>query len=223
MSFYPLFLDLRGRKVLVVGGGTVAQRKVETFLEFGGSVFVAARELTAALKKHVEEGRIRFAGEEFREDDLRDAWLVVAATDNPDLNRRVSECARHRGILVNAVDQPSDCTFIVPSVLRRGDLVIAVSTSGKSPALAKRVREQLEQIFGVEYESFLTLMGFLREEILSRGLSPEERSKIFRNVVRSDVLERLRSGDWEGAASTLNRLTGTTLSSLDVKRTLKGT
>ncbi|MBN1102181.1 MAG: bifunctional precorrin-2 dehydrogenase/sirohydrochlorin ferrochelatase [Deltaproteobacteria bacterium] len=223
MPYYPVFLDLRGRKVLVVGGGTVAQRKVETFLEFGGSVFITARELTETLKGHVEEGRIRFAGKEFREDDLQDAWMVVAATDDPDANRRVSECARQRGILVNAVDQPSDCTFIVPSVLRRGDLVIAVSTSGKSPALARRVREQLEQIFGAEYESFLILMGLLREEILSRGLSLEERSEIFRDLVQSDLLERIRSGDWAGAASTLNRITGTTLSPLDMKKTIEVT
>jgi len=221
MRYYPAFLDLQGKKILIVGGGSVAERKIDALLESGGTVFVIARDLTSRLEQYVREGRIRFVAEQFREEDLQDAWIVIAATDDPELNSRVSRYARARGILVNAVDQPSDCTFIVPSVVRRGDLILAVSTSGRSPALARRVREQLEQTFGEEYGVFLLLMGNLREEILSRERSPERRSGIFRDLVRSDLLKCIRTGDWEGAAAEVNRIAGTRLSAKDLKRSLE--
>jgi precorrin-2 dehydrogenase/sirohydrochlorin ferrochelatase len=212
MTYYPAFLDLRGKKVLIVGGGSVARRKVETLLECGAVVDLAARVLTPELKGHVDEGRIRFLGEEFREEQVEGAFLVIAATDDPELNRQVSLSARQRGIPVNAVDQPSDCTFIVPSVLRRGDLVIAVSTSGKSPALAKQVREELEERFGEEYEPYLDLMGRIREEVLSRSLPAKEREEIFRSLVRSDLLDAIRAGDRERIALRLEGILGSDLS-----------
>lgn len=208
MSYYPAFLDLHGKKVVIVGGGVVAQRKVETLLQYGADLFLAARELTQALKDHVDRGRIRFLGTEFGETDLEGATLVIAATDDPVLNRRVSLSARQRGILVNAVDQPEDCTFIVPSVVRRGDLVIAVSTSGKSPALARQLRERLGELFGPEYEPYLRVMGRLREWVLSRPLSSQERGEIFRRLVASDLLEGIRAGAWGKVASTINGILG---------------
>jgi precorrin-2 dehydrogenase / sirohydrochlorin ferrochelatase len=223
MPYYPVFLDLRGRKVVVVGGGTVAERKIDTLLEFGGTVGVVSRELTPTLAGYVEEGKIRFEGEEFVESHLNEAFLVIAATDDPLLNRRVSHSARERGILVNAVDQPADCTFIVPSTLRRGDLVFAVSTSGKSPALARRLREQMEETFGKEYETFLVLLGEIRKEVLSRGLSQEENGEIFRRLVDSDLLPSIRQKDWECAVSILHAVTGREWSCADLLKTLRGT
>ena len=110
---------------------------------------------------------------------------MIAATDDPSLNQAVSACAREKGILVNAVDQPVDCTFIVPSILKRGDLVIAVSTSGKSPAIAKKIREDLENRYGREYEIFLALLGKLRGEVLRKGFSQEENKGIFERLVNS--------------------------------------
>lgn len=208
MPYYPVFLDLRGKKVLVVGGGPVAERKIETFLEFGASVHVISRELTPVLEKHVEKGLVRFEGPEFRESVLDGAFLVVAATDDFRLNRHVSRHAKERAILVNAVDQPDDCSFVVPSILRRGDLIIAVSTSGRSPALARAVRERLEQVFGDEYESFLVLMGEIRKEILSRALPQEEKGRIFRELVKSSLLDAFREKDWKSAVAILERITG---------------
>ncbi len=162
-SFYPILVDLQGKKALVVGGGKVAQRKIENLLDYGASVHVVARELTGELEHLHCERRIQFLGPEFSESYLEGAFLVIAATDDASLNRRVSQEAQKRGQLINAVDQPADCNFIVPSVLSRGDLLIAVSTSGKSPAFARKVRVELEQHFGEEYGFFLTLMGNLRE------------------------------------------------------------
>lgn len=223
MPYYPVFLDLTGKRVLVVGGGTVAERKVETLLEFGGEVSVIARELTPALACHVESERIRYEGREFEEGFLRDVFLVIAATDDPLLNRRVSRSARGRGILVNVVDQPKDCTFILPATLRRGELVIAVSTSGKIPALARKVREELEEVFGSEYESLLILLGEVRKEILSRGLSSEENGKVLRRLVDSGLLPAIRHEDWDGAASILKEVTGRDWSGTDLPNMLRST
>jgi precorrin-2 dehydrogenase/sirohydrochlorin ferrochelatase len=222
MSYYPVLIQLDGKKVLVVGGGTVAQRKIETLLEYGAVVQVISQELTPRLRKFSDEGKIGFLGQEFNEDCLEEAFLVIAATDDPRLNHQVSEKAREKGLLVNAVDQPSDCNFILPSVLRRGDLLIAVSTSGKSPALAKKVREALEERFGNEYGSFLVLMGRLREEILSQRLSQGENRKIFNELVNSPILEAIGREDWNGVATILKGIIPRQLSSRDVINYLKG-
>ncbi len=153
-SFYPILVDLQAKKALVVGGGKVAQRKIETLLEYGATVQVIAMDLTEELERLQTDQRIEFLGGEFSEALLEGSFLVIAATDDASLNHRVSQAAQQRGLLVNAVDQPADCNFIVPSVLSRGDLLIAVSTSGKSPAFAKKVRVELEQHFGEEYGFF---------------------------------------------------------------------
>ena len=206
MSFYPVCIELEGKTALVVGGGRVAQRKVETLMKFGASIQIVSRELTNKLKELVESKEIHHIGEEFRDEHLDGAFLVIAATDDERLNRKISESAQKRHLLINAVDQPSDCNFIVPSIVNRGDLLIAISTSGKSPALAKKLRKELEVQFGGEYETFLTLMGCLREEILSMGLSQDEKSRIFNAIVDSDILQSLAQGDMAGVESTLKRI-----------------
>ena len=192
--------------MLVVGGGRVALRKIETLLHFGALIQIISRELTHKVKQLVEANKIQHIGYEFRDKHLDGAFLVIAATDDKQLNQKISECARKKHMLINAVDQPADCNFIVPSIVNRGDLLIAISTSGKSPALAKKIREQLETQFGNEYEVFLTLMRRLRNEILSLGLSQNENSRIFHEIVDSDILKFLAQDDWEGAESTLRHI-----------------
>lgn len=221
MSYYPIFIHLEGKKVIVVGGGSVAERKTETLLECGAVVQVVSRDLTPRLNKYREEGTIGFLGHEFKEDCLEEAFMVIAATDDPLLNHLVCEKAKERGLLVNAVDQPSDCNFILPSILRRGDLLIAVSTSGKSPALAKKVREALEERFGNEYESLLILMGRLREDILSQGLSQDENRRIFHELVNSPILEAIARKDWNRVTLILNGIIPGQLSTEDVITYLK--
>jgi precorrin-2 dehydrogenase/sirohydrochlorin ferrochelatase len=205
---YPILVDLQGKKALVVGGGKVAQRKIETLLEHGATVQVVAKELTAALEELRRAGRIEFLGEEFSEAFVDGAFVVFAATDDASLNRRVSRTAQQRSLLVNAVDQPADCNFIVPSVLSRGDLVIAVSTSGKSPAFARKVRVELEQSFGEEYGLFLNLMGNLRKEILRLGLSQEENKSTFEDLVTSDLLTAIREKNWDLASQIVEKVLG---------------
>lgn len=216
MSYYPILVDLKGKRVVVVGGGAVALRKIESLLECGASVDVISRELNPELKELQDKGKIRVLGREFKEEDLQGAFLVIAATDDTALNSRVSKAARDRGMLVNAVDQPSDCDFIVPSVIKRGDLVIAVSTSGKSPAMAKRIKEKLIGQFGSEYEDFLILMGKIRKEILEKGLSQEENSRIFHEIVDSSILEAIGRKDWQEAATILGNILKRGISISDV-------
>ena len=219
--FYPILVDLQGKKALVVGGGKVAQRKIESLLEYGGSVHVIARELTAELEQLRSRKRIELLGGEFSEAHLEGAFLVIAATDDALLNRRVSQEAQKRGLLVNAVDQPADCNFIVPSVLSRGDLLIAVSTSGKSPAFARKVRLELDQHFGEEYGFFLNLMGNLRKEILRLGLSQEENKKAFEELVYSDLLQAIRQKKWDLASQIIEKVLGRPVSKNQILDFLK--
>jgi precorrin-2 dehydrogenase / sirohydrochlorin ferrochelatase len=206
--YYPVLLDLRGKKALVVGGGKVAHRKIETLLEHGASVEVVAKDLNGVVAGLVETGVVRYRGQVFSENHLEGVFLVVAATSDAAVNRRVSERAQCRGLLVNAVDQPEDCNFIVPSILRRGDLVVSVSTSGKSPAFARKIRQDLESQFGEEFESFLDLMGRLRERVLSLALTQQENKQIFEKLIASRLLDSLRKEDWEGAAFIVSEIVG---------------
>jgi precorrin-2 dehydrogenase/sirohydrochlorin ferrochelatase len=220
-SFYPILVDLQGKKALVVGGGKVAQRKIETLLEYGAFVQVIARDLTVELEQLRSGKRIEFLGGEFSEASLEGAFLVIAATNDASLNRRVSQAAQQRGLLVNAVDQPEDCNFIVPSILSRGDLLIAVSTSGKSPAFARKVRVELERHFGEEYGLFLSLMGNLRKEILRLGLSQGENKRAFEELVYSDLLEAIRRKEWDLASQIVEKVLGRPVSKNQILDFLK--
>jgi precorrin-2 dehydrogenase/sirohydrochlorin ferrochelatase len=206
MSFYPVLLDLTGKRVLVVGGGQVAQRKVETLLGYEAEILIIAKVLTDKLNEMVECGRVVFLGKEFLPHHLDGAFLVIAATNDKGLNHRVSEEANRRGMLVNVVDQPADCNFIVPSIIRRGDLLVAISTSGKSPAMAKRIREQLEWQFGPEYETTLKLMGRVREAVLASGLPQSENSRIFHAIAGSGIVAAIKAGDWSKVQEVLDGL-----------------
>jgi len=206
MSYYPIFLNLEGETALVFGGGSIAERKIVTLLEYNALIRIVSRKLTDNLKVLVEAKKVQHVGEDFSDKYLNNIFLVIVATDDRRLNRKISEHARERGLLVNVVDQPSDCNFIVPSIVKRGDLSIAISTSGKSPALAKKIRKELESQFGREYETFLVLMGRLRKEILSMGLSQEENSRIFHEIVNSNILSSMAKNDLEGIESTLSRI-----------------
>jgi precorrin-2 dehydrogenase/sirohydrochlorin ferrochelatase len=210
--YYPIFLDLEGKRILVVGGGRVAQRKIVSLVEHGALVQVIAKELNTYVASMARKGLIEYAGQEFEESHLEGVFLVIAATDDASLNRLVSDKAMNKGLLVNAVDQPSECNFIVPSVLRRGDLVVAVSTSGKSPAFARKVREDLEKHLGNEFELFLTLMGNIRKRVLSQGFTQERNRELFEELVKSQLLGSIRANDWGRAASIISKVLGRTFS-----------
>jgi precorrin-2 dehydrogenase/sirohydrochlorin ferrochelatase len=222
MSFYPILTNLSGKKAVVVGGGDVAQRKVDSLLECNAAVHLIARDITPTLHAYIKKGEIQFLGPDFKKKSLNGAFLVIAATDDPALNHMISEFAQKKRILVNAVDQPEDCSFIVPSTIRRGDLVIAVSTSGKSPALAKKIRERISVQFGDEYKPFLSFMGYLRKIVLNQGHSQEAKSRLFHTLVDSPILEAIADEDWEKVRSILDMILGIKLSHEDIINFIKG-
>jgi len=208
MRFYPVCLDISNERCVVVGGGEVAERKAGDLLECGARVVIVARELTEALRGMADAGRIERIPEDYREDCLDGAFLVIGATDRDEVNGQISRDARSRGILVNIVDDPARCAFIVPSTFRRGDLLVAVSTGGKSPALARRLREEIEERYGPEYGTLLTIMGNLRERIIAQGAPSEENRKLFESVLDSPILRYIREGKGDRVREIIRDLTG---------------
>ena len=194
MKYYPVHLDIKNRNCLVVGGGAVGTRKVNTLLACGARVTVVSPDPTQQLKKMAAEGSITLRERAYRTVDLKDMFLVIGATDDEKLNREIREEAEQIGILCNIADRPEACNFILPSVVQRGDLVITISTSGQSPALAKRLRRKLEAQFGEEYADFLLLMGAIRKKLLSHAHEPEAHKALFNQLIDSDLIELLRTG-----------------------------
>jgi precorrin-2 dehydrogenase / sirohydrochlorin ferrochelatase len=197
LRYYPAFLDLQGASCLVVGGGQVGERKVKTLLDCGAVVHLVSREMTPDLEEAVRQGKVRQVASEFAPAQLAGMFLVIGATDDPEVNRLISAEARSRNLLCNIVDRPRECNFIVPAAIRRGDLIIAVSTGGRSPALAKKIRQDLENLFPDSYVNYLELLGRIREYVLSLGGPQEENQRVFEELVHSPLLEWLQQGDRE--------------------------
>jgi len=208
---FPVNLNMRGRKCLIVGGGRVAERKVTSLLQCGAEIWIASPKLTEKLGKLVKEDRVNFAGTHYETEYLQGCALVISAVDDPSVNTRVADDCFARNIPVNVVDDPERCSFTVPSVLRRGSLCIAISTDGKSPLLSRRIREELESSFGPEYAEFLDLMGEIRSRVMRDVPDIEKRREIFECLVDSDILELLReniteNGDAGNISHALRRI-----------------
>lgn len=207
MRYYPINLDIRGRQCLVVGGGSVGTRKAITLLDCGAAVTVVSPQATEKLHALARAGSITLRNRSYRSTDLKNIFLVIGATDDEILNHRISSDADSRKILCNIADRPAACNFILPSIVHRGDLVITISTSGKSPALAKKLRKTLERQFGEEYADLLQLMGAIREKLLRQAHEPETHKHLFNQLIDSGLLELIR----EGRKNEVNRLLKNTL------------
>jgi precorrin-2 dehydrogenase/sirohydrochlorin ferrochelatase len=208
VRYYPLFLDISGRRCVVVGGGHVAERKVGRLLESGAAVEVVGRTLTPALATFKEEGRIVHRAADYEEALIRGAFLVIGATDSEAVNGRISLDARLLGIPVNIVDDPARCDFILPSLVERGDLAIAVSTGGKSPALAKKLRRELEADYGPEYGVLTDILGELRIKVIGGGEPSDRNREKFEAVVASGILELIRAKRWKEIEALIMDLAG---------------
>ena len=206
--YYPVLLDLRGRACVVIGGGTIATGKVEGLLEAGAWVTVIAPQLSPALAALAEAGQVRHLARAYQPGDLAEAFLAVGATDDRSANAAVWAEAQARNLLFNAVDDVPHCNFIAPSLLRQGDLTVAISTSGKAPALAVRLKEKLAPQFGSEYARFLELAGELREGLATAVPDFEARRALWYQLVDSDVLALLKAGDEAGARARIAEVTG---------------
>ena len=203
MRYYPIYLDIRDRNCLVVGGGSVGSRKVETLLDCGAKVTVVSIDAGETLKKLSDRGVIQMKERAFQSADLDNMFLVIGATDNEALNFEIYAAARRRGVLCNIADRPEACNFVLPSIVNRGDLIIAISTSGKSPAFAKKLRKQLETQFGNEYAEFLNLMGAIRKKLLSKDHEPEAHKHLFERLIERDLVQLLKNADIENVNALL--------------------
>ena len=195
MKYYPVNLDIRHQSCLVVGGGAVGTRKVKTLLDCGAAVTVVSPEVTSPLSVLAAENRISLKLRPYRASDLDGVFLVIGATDSKVLNCAIHDDARRLGKLCNIADQPDLCNFTLPSVIERGDLIIAISTSGKSPALAGRLRKQIEAQFGPEYAGFLKLMGAVRKILLKQTHDPAAHRLVFESLIDQGLLDGVRDGD----------------------------
>ncbi len=207
MPYFPIFLDLSDKTCLVVGAGEVGRRKIFRLLDCGaGQVLIVdpepPRELLDELGRHPG---VTFARRCFEPEDIRDTFLVIAGTGDQETNTLISRLCQEKGIPCNIVDQPDKCSFIVPALLSRGDLNIAVSTGGASPALAGKIKQELAGAYGPEYETWLALLKRLRPLVLALGLEQSENKVIFQSLTDGEILEAIRAGDWQALEQALCR------------------
>lgn len=212
MKTYPLFAVMEDKPCLVVGGGSVGERKVHDLRAAGARVTVVSRTLTPALARLASQGAIRHVQGDFDEDQVEGMALVMAATDDPEVNARVSAAAQARSIWVNVADAPEFCTFIVPAQVRRGDLTLAISTGGASPALARKLREELQQRFGPEYAPYLALLKAVRSRLLAERRGEPDNARLFGQLVDSPLLAAVARGDRARIVGLLREILGSVLS-----------
>jgi siroheme synthase-like protein len=204
--FYPVFLNLQGRPVTVIGGGEVAERKVESLAEAGASVTVISPRLTSRLESLAAEKRIRVERRPYAAGDSAGAVLVFSATDDPEVSAAVFQDAAKAGVLVNTADDPARCDFIMPSVARNGEIAIAISTGGASPGLAALLRRKIEELIGPEYAALAELLSGSREEIKRRFPDPHRRRDVHYRILNSDIIDRLKRQDSAGAERRLREI-----------------
>jgi precorrin-2 dehydrogenase/sirohydrochlorin ferrochelatase len=192
VKLFPMFLKLSGRPCLVVGAGSIAESKIASLLEAGGRVRVVAPQATPQVRAWAQSNEIQWHQRPFEPRDLEGIFLVVAATSSTELHERIFEEATRRGVLCNIVDVPAFCDFYYPAVVQRGALQIAISTAGQSPALAQRLRKQLEEQFGPEYEEWLAQLGKARDKLQSASFDPEERKRLLHEDASEEAFETFR-------------------------------
>ena len=190
MNYYPAFINLHGKKAVVVGGGRIAERKVLTLLKSGADVTVISPVLSPRLLKEKEARSIKHLARRYRKGDLKDSFLVIAATDSPEVNTRI---AGEAPCLLNVVDVPGECNFIAPSIVERGQLVFAISTGGASPAFAKAVRREIEKLYGKSFSDYLDFVKALRPSVMQEINDPVQREKFLKGLASRHIMATLRA------------------------------
>ena len=207
-TYYPVYIQLRGKLCVVIGGGKIAEGKVEGLLDVQANVTVISPDLTPRLRELAEAKQIAYLARLYHPGDLTGAFLVICATDQTDVNHQVWQEATANRQLVNVVDDTPRCNFIAPSILRKGDLTIAISTSGKAPALAVRLKERFQRELGPQYARFLELAGELREPLAQHVPDFERRKALWYELVDSDIFDVLARGDESAAREIISRVVG---------------
>ena len=192
-SFYPIHINIEGRKCLVVGGGKTAERKVKTLLRYGGKVVVIAPKATEEIKRISQKKKVLWHKRVYKDSDLNQAFLVISATDIESLNKEIGKKARKRGILINVVDSLEDCDFISPSLVERGHLRLSISTEGLAPLLSKKIRKDLDKKFGNEYKQYTQLIAKVRSVILkNKNYSEKEKRKKLDHLLSLNIIDKLK-------------------------------
>jgi len=207
-TFYPVFLDLRGRRAVVIGSGAVAEQKVHGLIAAGAHVTLVSPETTPPLADLARRGAIELRRRPYRPGDLAGAWLAIAASDDRAVNEAAWAEAERVGVPLNAVDDLEHCSFIAPAIHREGDITVAVSTGGKSPALAVRLRQRIARLVGRAEARLCALLGELRPELAGRVPDARARTTLWYEIVDSDVIDYVRRGDVEGARRRIEELLG---------------
>lgn len=189
VKVFPMFVKLAARPCQVVGAGMIGESKITSLLEAEAQVRVVAPEATARVQSWAKANKVEWLARPWEPSDLEGMFLVVAATSSEELQVRIFEEARRRGVLCNVVDVPDICDFYYPAVVQRGALQIAISTAGESPALAQRLRKELEDQFGPEYEVWLKQLGEEREKLFAAPMDPEERKRLLHDLVSADAFK----------------------------------
>src|SRR6184192_2273890 len=205
-AFYPVFLDLRGRRAVVIGGGAVAEQKVHGLIAAGAHVTLVSPETTPPLADLAQRGAIELRRRPYHPGDLAGAWLAIAASDDRSVNEAAWAEAERVGVPLNAVDDLEHCSFIAPAIHREGDITLAVSTGGKSPALAVRLRQRIARLVGRAEARLCALLGELRPELAGRVPDARARTALWYEIVDSDVIDYVRRGDIEGARGRIDQL-----------------
>lgn len=207
---YPVQLDINEKVCAVIGGGNVAERKVKRLLESGAEVRVVSPEVTDGLSFLASQGLIEWRQKTFSDDDLAGAVLVFAATNSREAQKVICRAAEANGQLLNVADEPDRCSFHVPASVRRGDLILTVSTGGKSPALAAEIKQLLEEEFGPEYDILLKVMSKVREQAGSyeQNLSQPERKKIYKKILHNDIIDWIRTEQFDKLQDHLKNILG---------------
>ena len=196
MSLYPVNLNIANRLCVVIGGGSVAFRKVKSLLDCAGVVRIVSPYVEPRLKKIILKNQVEWFEREYAKGDLQGAFLAFAATSDPDVQLQVKEEARKYQIILNSADDPVGSDFHVPAHFRRGKMLVTVSTGGGSPAMSKQIRERLELDFGSEYEVVVDFLAMVREDVVSSEVDSSTRQKLFHNLLKVDLLGMVRESNW---------------------------
>lgn len=202
-TYYPVYLNLRGRRCVIVGGGTVAEGKIGRLLDSGADICVVSPDATPGLRQFVADGAVRWERRQYRRGDLDGAFIAIAATNDREVNRRIFEEAEARGVMLNAVDDPPNCSFIAPSIVQRGPVTLAVSTGGVSPALARKLRESLEASDDLAWADLSGVMAEARARLREAGLLSRVAPQRWQCCLTPQLLAMAQDGRQAEAAETL--------------------
>jgi precorrin-2 dehydrogenase/sirohydrochlorin ferrochelatase len=205
VKYYPAFLNLKDKKAVVVGGGRVAERKVRLLMRAGADVTLVSPEITIALRKLADRKLLHYIRGAYRKRHIRDAFVVIAGTSSPEINRKI---AREAGQLVNVIDMPSEGNYIVPSLVKRGPLTIAISTEGASPAVSKAIRKEIEEQYSKEFSRYLKFIERVRKKAMKTIRNDEKRERFLKSLASEELLTTLRTRGFAAVQADLVSVLG---------------